>query len=107
LLTEKIIYFTQILSKITSIQSKSEAESQIRYLNNIYEDIHWLLLISGFILIDIDNDIECKIPSEIMNYSISISSYVDLNLTRNLFIDKLNTITINEVDLNYCDPICA
>ena len=110
-MTEKFVYFTQILSKLTAIQqqqaNRADFDNQIRYLNNIFEDIHWLLLISGFIIIDLDNDAECRIPGEIMNYSIRISALVDLNLTRNLFKEKLNSITITEVDLSYCDPICS
>ena len=69
---------------------------------SIYEDIHWILLISGFVLIDIDTEIESKIPDEIMEYSIKISSLIDINLTRKLFKGE----KLNEIDFNYCDPIC-
>lgn len=110
-MNEKVIYFTQIIYKIATETAaravQNENDNQFRYLNNLYEDLHWLLLISGFILFDIDSDAASQIPKEIMIYSISISSYVNLNQMHNLFINKLNTINIGETDLAYCDPICA
>jgi hypothetical protein len=96
------------LSKLQQISNNDFHQVQLQ-LNNIYEDIHWLLLITGFILFDNDSDCvqNCKIPDDIMNYSISISSFVDINLTYNLFKNLTNLSSMIDIDFNFCDPICT
>lgn len=91
---------TQYLTKI----STTIDPNQTIVLNNLYEDIHWLLLISGFILFDMDSDLECQIPNEIMSYSISISSHVDSSALLRAYsnIDPSNSLNFINID-----PICS
>lgn len=63
-----------------------------RHLTNLSEDIHWILMISGFILFEINSETDqCRIPTEILKYSISLSNFVDVNL-----INKL-VMSLNQV----------
>ena len=65
-----------------------------KQITSLSEDIHWLLLISGFILFEINADLnECLIPNEIMKYSIKWSKYIDNNLINRLFSTLNNQIT--------------
>lgn len=97
-----------------------------KHITNLSEDIHWLLLISGFILFEINSELEqSNIPTEIMKYSIACSSFVDLNLVNKLFasLNQLSPIqpsqTVNNItssvnlslieatlsETDRCDPI--
>ncbi|XP_002740804.1 exportin-4-like [Saccoglossus kowalevskii] len=50
-------------------------------LGNLYEDIHWLVLISGYVLADEPQGETPLIPPEIMEYSIAESQNVDIDTT--------------------------
>ena len=47
-------------------------------MDNLYEDLHWLLLISGYFLADEGNGEKPLIPNEIITYSSSLESQVDV-----------------------------
>ena len=50
-------------------------------MDNLYEDLHWLLLISGYLLADESNGETPLIPKEIISYSTSLKSQVDIQAT--------------------------
>lgn len=50
-------------------------------LDDLYEDIHWLILVTGYLLADDTQGETPLIPPEIMEYSIKHSSEVDINTT--------------------------
>ncbi len=57
-----------------------------KHMIKLSEDIHWILLISGFILFEISSDgDQSNIPKEIMAYSINFTKYLDMNLINKLF----------------------
>lgn len=85
---------TEILKQIIQQNiTKQHDEVLNKHLNNLSEDIHWILLITGFILFEINSDVEqANIPEELMKYSINCSSHVDMNL-----INKM-VLTLNQFD---------
>ncbi|XP_064167704.1 exportin-4 [Anguilla rostrata] len=52
-----------------------------KVLDDLYEDIHWLILVTGYLLADDPQSETPLIPSEVMEYSISHSTEVDINTT--------------------------
>lgn len=50
-------------------------------VDNLFEDLHWLLLISAYLLADESNGETPLIPSEIMSYSSSLKGQVDVQAT--------------------------
>ena len=52
--------------------------SEFSNVDNLYEDLHWLLLISGYLLADESNGETPLIPKEIISYSSSLKSQVDV-----------------------------
>uniref|UniRef100_A0A8C9WSW8 Exportin-4 n=1 Tax=Scleropages formosus TaxID=113540 RepID=A0A8C9WSW8_SCLFO len=52
-----------------------------KVLDDLYEDIHWLILVTGYLLADDPQGETPLIPSEVMEYSIKNSSEVDINTT--------------------------
>uniref|UniRef100_A0A8D2D5N7 Exportin-4 n=1 Tax=Sciurus vulgaris TaxID=55149 RepID=A0A8D2D5N7_SCIVU len=50
-----------------------------KMLDDLYEDIHWLILVTGYLLADDTQGETPLIPPEIMEYSIKHSSEVDIN----------------------------
>ncbi|KAL7865761.1 hypothetical protein SRHO_G00110080 [Serrasalmus rhombeus] len=52
-----------------------------KVLDDLYEDIHWLILVSGYLLADDPQGETPLIPSEVMEYSIKHSTEVDINTT--------------------------
>ncbi|KAL6090325.1 hypothetical protein STEG23_009248 [Scotinomys teguina] len=52
-----------------------------KMLDDLYEDIHWLILVTGYLLADDTQGETPLIPPEIMEYSIKHSSEVDINTT--------------------------
>lgn len=50
-------------------------------MDNLYEDLHWLLLISGYFLADDGNGEKPLIPKEIISHSSSLESHVDVQAT--------------------------
>ena len=55
--------------------------SELSSVDNLYEDLHWLLLISGYLLADESNGETPLIPQEIISYSSSLKSQVDIQTT--------------------------
>ncbi|XP_029458384.1 exportin-4 isoform X5 [Rhinatrema bivittatum] len=64
---------------LASPGSGSTDDSKV--LDDLYEDIHWLILVTGYLLADDTQGETPLIPSEIMEYSISHSTEVDINTT--------------------------
>ncbi|XP_064413937.1 exportin-4 [Latimeria chalumnae] len=52
-----------------------------KVLEDLYEDIHWLILVTGYLLADDAQGETPLIPSEIMEYSVKHSTEVDINTT--------------------------
>ncbi|XP_041128481.1 exportin-4 isoform X1 [Polyodon spathula] len=52
-----------------------------KVLDDLYEDIHWLILVTGCLLADETQGETPLIPAEIMEYSIKHSTEVDINTT--------------------------
>uniref|UniRef100_A0A4W5MZH1 Exportin-4 n=1 Tax=Hucho hucho TaxID=62062 RepID=A0A4W5MZH1_9TELE len=52
-----------------------------KVLDDLYEDIHWLILVSGYLLADDPQGETPLIPGEVMEYSINHSTEVDINTT--------------------------
>ncbi|XP_062861651.1 exportin-4 [Trichomycterus rosablanca] len=64
------------------LMASSEPDSVDRkVLDDLYEDIHWLILVSGYLLADDPQGETPLIPSEVMEYSIKHSTEVDINTT--------------------------
>ena len=55
--------------------------SELPSVDNLYEDLHWLLLISGYLLADESNGETPLIPQEIISYSSSLKAQVDIQTT--------------------------
>ncbi|XP_063069807.1 exportin-4 [Engraulis encrasicolus] len=55
-----------------------------KVLDDLYEDIHWLILVTGYLLADDPQGETPLIPSEVMEYSIKHSTGVDINTTLQL-----------------------
>ncbi|RXM29621.1 Exportin-4 [Acipenser ruthenus] len=55
-----------------------------KVLDDLYEDIHWLILVTGCLLADETQGETPLIPPEIMEYSIKHSTEVDINTTLQL-----------------------
>ena len=92
MLNDRLIKLSECLNQL--IQSSHQAKHQFQFDSNVInkhltclnEDIHWILLISGFILFEINNDLEhSKIPKEIMIYSISFTKYLNIDFVQKLF----------------------
>ncbi|XP_013883945.1 exportin-4 [Austrofundulus limnaeus] len=52
-----------------------------KVLDDLYEDIHWLILVSGYLLADDPQGETPLIPTEVMEFSIKHSTEVDINIT--------------------------
>ncbi|XP_046903217.1 exportin-4 isoform X2 [Hypomesus transpacificus] len=52
-----------------------------KVLDDLYEDIHWLILVTGYLLADDAQGETPLIPPEVMEYSINHSTEVDINST--------------------------
>ncbi|XP_063743859.1 exportin-4 [Eleginops maclovinus] len=64
------------------LMATSDPESMDRkVLDDLYEDIHWLILVSGYVLADDSQGETPLIPSEVMEFSIKHSTEVDINTT--------------------------
>ncbi|XP_060785587.1 exportin-4 [Neoarius graeffei] len=64
------------------LMASSEPDSVDRkVLDDLYEDIHWLILVSGYLLADDPQGETPMIPNEVMEFSIKHSTEVDINTT--------------------------
>ncbi|XP_060732170.1 exportin-4 isoform X2 [Tachysurus vachellii] len=52
-----------------------------KVLDDLYEDIHWLILVAGYLLADDPQGETPMIPTEVMEFSIKHSTEVDINTT--------------------------
>lgn len=99
ILNEKYNGLRELLAQIDQnkrVKNNREVEETlVRHLTSVSEDIHWLLLIAGFTLFEVNAEIgEARIPNEIMNYSIMCSSFVDFQLVNTLLL-PLNRLSLN------------
>lgn len=65
-----------------AIISNSKPLNNCYELVNLNEDIHWILLVSGFIIFEINSDSVRLISNEIMQYSLKWNGFVDDNLVK-------------------------
>ena len=63
---------------------------------NLYEDLHWIILLAGYILSDDVSGEKCLIPDEVMMYSIAKSENVHLESTVN-YLTSLGEADIGKV----------
>ncbi|XP_049557204.1 exportin-4 isoform X3 [Orcinus orca] len=63
------------------LASPASGSADSKVLDDLYEDIHWLILVTGYLLADDTQGETPLIPPEIMEYSIKHSSEVDINTT--------------------------
>ncbi|XP_059820197.1 exportin-4 [Hypanus sabinus] len=63
------------------LSSPGPASLDNKVLDDLYEDIHWLLLVTGYLLADDTQGETPLIPPEIMEYSIKHATEVDINTT--------------------------
>ncbi|KAB0372652.1 hypothetical protein FD755_015405 [Muntiacus reevesi] len=63
------------------LASPASGSADSKTLDDLYEDIHWLILVTGYLLADDTQGETPLIPPEIMEYSIKHSSEVDINTT--------------------------
>eukprot|EP00069_Balaena_mysticetus_P015410 bmy_09222T0 len=63
------------------LASPASGSVDSKVLDDLYEDIHWLILVTGYLLADDTQGETPLIPPEIMEYSIKHSSEVDINTT--------------------------
>ncbi|KAF5273427.1 hypothetical protein FQA39_LY07444 [Lamprigera yunnana] len=87
-----------------TMQNRTMTLNDSQMLDNLFEDIHWILLISGHVLC-MDSDGETPmIPSEIMQYSLEQFDKSEANLQATLnVLASINEI-IFEIDaINQCD----
>lgn len=85
-------------------QTMTLADSNI--LDNIFEDIHWLVLISGHVLC-MDSEGETPlVPSEIMNYSINQLKSGEVNVEETLkYLATLQQCDLNVTPNDNCDKV--
>ena len=55
--------------------------SELPSMDNLFEDLHWLLLISAYLLADESDGETPLIPTEIISYSASLKGQVDVRAT--------------------------
>jgi hypothetical protein len=120
LLNEKYLNLIELLKQISiSKQQGIDTKPMTIHLTSLSEDLHWLMLIIGFLIFEINSD-QAKIPDHIMKYSIKYSNYIDLNQIPNLlaslnqFVSTTHlsrqTICSNLIDLRMTekfDPIIS
>ncbi|XP_053312418.1 exportin-4 [Spea bombifrons] len=63
------------------LASPGSGSSENNVLDDLYEDIHWLILVTGYLLADDTQGETPLIPPEVMEYSIKQSTEVDINTT--------------------------
>ncbi|XP_077436841.1 exportin-4 isoform X2 [Vanacampus margaritifer] len=63
------------------MSSSDLASVDRKVLDDLYEDIHWLILVSGYLLADDPQGETPLIPSEVMEFSVKRSTDVDMNTT--------------------------
>lgn len=63
------------------INNYLSATGEISNVDSLFEDLHWLLLISAYLLADESEGETPLIPSEIMLYSSSLKEQVDMQST--------------------------
>lgn len=71
---------TTLHSRLEEIHQNSLSIGSSNSLNNLFEDLHWLILISGHVIAMESEGETALIPSEIMQYSIRQAADVDVTL---------------------------
>ncbi|PIO34891.1 hypothetical protein AB205_0108870, partial [Aquarana catesbeiana] len=84
--------FSLLEDRVTRLHGQLQRQQQLlappvsgsvdnKVLDDLYEDIHWLILVTGYLLADDAQGETPLIPPEIMEYSIQQSNDVDINTT--------------------------
>ncbi|XP_033635740.1 exportin-4-like [Asterias rubens] len=74
----------------TGVASTHNMDLDMKKLHRLYEDLHWLLLITGFILANESKGETPMIPPAIMKFSIAESSHVDVQKTLHALTSSVN-----------------
>ncbi|KAJ8962026.1 hypothetical protein NQ314_005808 [Rhamnusium bicolor] len=96
----------KLVNHIQTMQSRAMNISEAVALDNLFEDIHWIILISGHVLC-MDSDGETPmIPSEIMQYSIEQHNRHEttLDATVKALVAVESKVAIPE-NFNHCDHV--
>lgn len=88
-LNDKYTQMLELLSKMA--QNPNAINDFTKHMTSLSEDVHWILLISGFTLFQVSSDgDDCRsISNEVMDYSIKCSQFVDMGLIHRLFSSGL------------------
>ncbi|KAK9498372.1 hypothetical protein O3M35_003018 [Rhynocoris fuscipes] len=70
----------KLYSHLERIHQTSSGISDSYILGNIFEDIHWLILIAGHVIVMETEGETSLVPSEIMQYSIQQNASIELSL---------------------------
>ena len=61
-------------------------------LDNLFEDIHWLILLSGYLLADESTGETPLIPKELIKYSVSCDEQTDIQATLDTLLSSQSRI---------------
>nr|CAB3267795.1 exportin-4-like [Phallusia mammillata] len=81
LLEERTNRLSSHLHRVKQHSSTGAYNIADSYLNDLYEDIHWILLLAGHILADECEGETALIPPELVNYSIQQKSTINESVT--------------------------
>ncbi|GAB6027178.1 hypothetical protein CHUAL_013931 [Chamberlinius hualienensis] len=101
LLEEKTAQLTKYYERCSELSSSSATFGSDSSLMNLYEDIHWLILLSGNTLFAYNDGEVLPVPDKIMQYSIEQAQNVDIGMSLQL----LTTHRLQPDDVNRCDRV--
>lgn len=85
---------TRFSTQLQRMHGQSLSQSDQHQLGSLFEDLHWLLLISGHTL-TLDSDGETAvIPQEILQHSIAQAPTVSVETTLKVFLSQWHTISL-------------
>ncbi len=110
LLTQCISEVMQVLSSVQ--QTPHTLPSHQAHLHMLHEDLHWLVLITGYTLCDVAEGESVQIPTEIMKHSIALAkNQSSPELQEGFNIAGLVATVMEgggqELELNRYDPVVA
>ena len=100
-MSDRYAQLADVLHRLRSSEQASlyarDEEALSRHVSALSEDMHWSLLVAGFVLFDVssgdtEHDESAHIAAELMAYSSACSPYTDLATLASLF-ERLNTVT--------------
>lgn len=91
-----VMIFEEKVDQLNTFLKNIQNGSNVNDVHNLYEDLHWLVLIAGHLLMDISEGEAPVIPTEVMRYSIKIqtpstveASVRSLNVTQPCSLDSV------------------